>query len=77
MLCEPVTSCISAVSSLAQRYLMKLGYLPQSGLETEALRSEAELTDAIKAFQAMAHVPETGELDKPTIEKMLAPRLGL
>ena len=53
---------------------MKLGYLPAAGLETEALRSEAELQQGIRDFQAMAHLPQTGRLDAETVDKMLAPR---
>ena len=53
---------------------MKLGYLPRAALETEALRSEDELKEAIKAFQRYAHIRPSGEYDEETIGMMLAPR---
>lgn len=62
---------------LFQEYLAQFGYLPQSDRETGALRSEAELVKAIKAFQKMAHLTPTGELDTETLAKMEAPRCGL
>lgn len=34
-----------------QNYLMKFGYLPQSDLETGNLRTDDQLTDAIKNLQ--------------------------
>lgn len=36
---------------LQQNYLMKFGYLPQSDLETGNLRTDDQLTDAIKNLQ--------------------------
>ena len=56
---------------------MKFGYLPQSDMETGALRTADELVKAIETFQRFAQLPVTGKLDKPTLQKMLAPRCGV
>jgi hypothetical protein len=56
---------------------MKFGYLPPSDLETGELRSSEDLKRAIKVFQRIAHIPETGELDARTLDFMQKPRCGV
>ncbi|XP_037072230.1 matrix metalloproteinase-2-like [Pollicipes pollicipes] len=57
--------------------LMAYGYLPQSDVETGALRDESQLTDAIRQFQRYAHIPETGVVDERTRRQFTKPRCGL
>lgn len=45
----------SNFSMLQQTYLMKFGYLPQSGLETGNLRTDDQLRDAIKNLQVSCY----------------------
>lgn len=58
-------------------YLAGYGYLKRANLETGALRSQAELDNAVREFQRMAGLKETGELDQKTIDKMKSPRCGM
>ena len=62
---------------LRQMYLMQFGYLPASDLETGALRTEAELRRAIRHFQRVANVRQTGRLDAATVAAMKRPRCGM
>ncbi|CAH1802307.1 unnamed protein product [Owenia fusiformis] len=58
-------------------FLQNFGYFPKSDLETGALRSEEEFKKAVRAMQKIANIPQTGELDEATVEKMNSPRCGL
>jgi len=58
-------------------YLMQFGYLPASDLETGALRTEQELRRAIRHFQRVANVDQTGRLDAETVAAMKRPRCGM
>jgi len=58
-------------------YLMQFGYLPASDLETGALRTAAELRRAIRHFQRVADVRQTGRLDADTVAAMKRPRCGM
>lgn len=49
-------SSIIYADDKVQNYLMKFGYLPQSDLETGNLRTDDQLTDAIKNLQMMRNV---------------------
>ncbi len=49
---------------------MSFGYLPQSDMETAALRTEEEMKKAIRKLQQFAQIPLTGELDTKTMEMM-------
>ena len=55
---------------------MMFGYLPQSDIETGALRTE-EMKRAIRRFQSYAQLPASGKLDQATREQMMKPRCGL
>jgi len=65
------------LSEWFQSYLTKFGYLPRSDLETGALRSEEELHRAIRHFQRIAGVSQTGRLDADTLTVMKRPRCGM
>jgi peptidoglycan hydrolase-like protein with peptidoglycan-binding domain len=43
-----------------QDYLMKYGYLTPQDPKTGALRSEEYVKNAVRAFQRMAGLPQTG-----------------
>ena len=58
-------------------YLMQFGYLPASDLETGALRTEEELRRAIRHFQRLANVRQTGRFDAETVAAMKRPRCGM
>ena len=49
---------------------MSFGYLPQSDVETGALRTDEEMQKSVRKFQKFARLPETGELDSKTLEMM-------
>ena len=49
---------------------MSFGYLPQSDVETGALRTNEEMQKSVRKFQKFAQLPETGELDSKTLEMM-------
>ena len=44
-----------------QDYLLQYGYIKPSDPKTGALRSEEYVKNAIKAFQKMAGIPQTGQ----------------
>lgn len=56
---------------------MQFGYLPASDLETGALRTEEELRRAVRHFQRVAGVRQTGRLDSETVAAMKRPRCGM
>ncbi len=56
---------------------MSFGYLPQSDMETEALRTEEEMQKAIRKLQQFAQIPLTGELDTKTMEMMTVSCISL
>ena len=58
-------------------YLTNFGYLPQSNLETGAMRTEQQLMDAVKNLQFFAGINTTGTVDQDTIELMKKPRCGV
>lgn len=58
-------------------YLSEFGYLAKANLETGALRSKQELENAIRQFQRIAALPQTGQLDSKTILQMKKPRCGM
>ncbi|XP_074642230.1 neutrophil collagenase-like [Tubulanus polymorphus] len=70
------TSCLVKRSVNPDEYLSQFGYLPTlppgSGQHSDAARKKA-----IRDFQHMARLPETGRLDRETIDKMAAPRCGM
>jgi hypothetical protein len=53
-----------------QKYLQEFGYL------TTPIPTPAEVRNALLVFQDMAGLPNTGELDEPTLEEMQQPRCG-
>ena len=58
-------------------YLTKFGYLPQSDLETGALRTMQQLKDAIRNLQGFAGLNMTGELDEDTKHLIKQKRCGV
>ena len=60
-----------------EEYLTNFGYLPQSSLETGAMRSEQQFRDAVKNLQFFAGINVTGEVDTDTKELIKKPRCGV
>ena len=58
-------------------YLTKFGYLPQSNLETGAMRTEQKLKDALKNLQFYAGIGVTGFVDEDTAKLLNKPRCGV
>jgi len=58
-------------------YLIKFGYLPQSTLETGALVTGNQFSNAISNLQKFGGLEITGELDPDTIRLMSAKRCGV
>lgn len=58
-------------------YLTQFGYLPQSDLETGALRTLRQLQDAVRNLQGFAGIPMTGQLDQQTKELLVKKRCGV
>ncbi|CAJ0599276.1 unnamed protein product [Cylicocyclus nassatus] len=56
-------------------YLKQFGYLPSSGAESQ-LTSDA-VSDALKRFQRMFGLPQTGEMDEATSNLMSKKRCGV
>lgn len=56
---------------------MNFGYLPFSNSETGNLRTEEQLTEAIKTLQQFGNIPVTGVIDQATNDLLRAPRCGL
>jgi len=58
-------------------YLTRFGYLPQSDLETGALRTIQQLKDAIRNLQGFAGINMTGEIDDQTRRLIQQKRCGV
>ena len=58
-------------------YLTRFGYLPQSDLETGALRTMQQLRDAIRNLQGFAGIDMTGEIDAETKKLIKQKRCGV
>ena len=58
-------------------YLTRFGYLPQSDLETGALRTMQQLRDAIRNLQGFAGINMTGEIDDQTRQLIGRKRCGV
>lgn len=56
---------------------MEFGYLPKSDIETGNLRTDTQLTNAIKTLQKFGSIPQTGQLDELTQKLMRRPRCGV
>ncbi|CAJ0926353.1 unnamed protein product, partial [Mesorhabditis belari] len=65
------------------KYLHQFGYLPPANLMTagygapEMDTAQEKLREAIRRFQRIADIPETGVIDEATKEKMAKPRCGV
>ncbi|XP_071094306.1 matrix metalloproteinase-17-like [Haliotis cracherodii] len=64
------------MKSKAVEYLAKFKYLSGPSQETGNLMSQKDMTRAIKNFQRVGQIPETGIVDQRTIELMQKPRCG-
>ncbi|XP_013416628.1 matrix metalloproteinase-15 [Lingula anatina] len=66
-----------------EEFLVRFGYFPnpriKPGMPVDVLPSfsKEELTEALKQFQRLVGLPETGELDAATVNKMKQPRCGV
>uniref|UniRef100_A0A0B6Z285 Peptidase metallopeptidase domain-containing protein n=1 Tax=Arion vulgaris TaxID=1028688 RepID=A0A0B6Z285_9EUPU len=60
----------------AVKYLAMFGYLKGPSRETQNLRSQEDLTRAIKGLQRAGGIPQTGVLDVRTETLMTKPRCG-
>jgi len=56
-------------------YLVQFGYLQE--LKQGVQYDPQSVTDAIKSFQRMADIPQTGNIDEETQKMMLSPRCGV
>lgn len=72
---EPQEAKVSSIYD-ATGYLLQYGYIQQPD-RTGALRGEEALVNAIKQFQRMAGIGQTGELDSETVKWMNYPRCGV
>lgn len=57
-------------------YLQRYGYLPRSDFETHQPRSDSEKQEAIRRFQRMIRINQTGNMDSETKKAMQRPRCG-
>ena len=60
-----------------EEYLTNFGYLPQTSLETGAMRTEQQFRDAVKNLQFFAGINVTGKVDLETKELIKKPRCGV
>ena len=60
-----------------EEYLANFGYLPQTNLETGAMRTEQQFRDAVKNLQFFAGINVTGLVDQDTKELIKKPRCGV
>ncbi|KAJ7332304.1 hypothetical protein JRQ81_014484 [Phrynocephalus forsythii] len=58
---------------LAKRYLQRFGYLDEDG----PVVGQVTLDSALRKMQQRLGLPETGELDAPTLQAIRAPRCGV
>jgi len=56
---------------------MQFGYLELSDMETQQVRSLAEVRDAVRRLQRQAGLRQTGTFDAETVELMRTPRCGV
>lgn len=70
-------SIATSPSTSALNYLEAYGYLKPQDAMTGALRSEEYVIEAIKHFQKMAGIPQTGQVDDATKKMMETPRCGV
>lgn len=70
------SASLSVSSSSVTDYLVEFGYMKPQDPKTGALRSEEYVKNAIRAFQKMAGIPQTGKIDAATEEMMKMPRCG-
>ena len=66
-----------AINKEMEDYLTRFGYLPQSDLETGALRTMQQLSDAIRNLQGFAGINMTGEIDSQTKKLLKQKRCGV
>ncbi|XP_062200589.1 metalloendoproteinase 1-MMP-like [Phragmites australis] len=68
----------SRVAGLGElkRYLARFGYMPKSEHgPTDAFDEHLEV--AVRRYQSMLSLPVTGQLDSPTLDRIMAPRCGV
>ena len=66
-----------AINKEMEDYLTRFGYLPQSDLETGALRTMQQLQDAIRNLQGFAGINMTGVIDARTKQLIGQKRCGV
>ena len=66
-----------AINKEMEDYLTRFGYLPQSDLETGALRTMQQLEDAIRNLQGFAGINMTGVIDARTKQLIGQKRCGV
>ena len=60
-----------------QAFLAKFGYLTGPSRETGNLMSKDDFIKALKNLQRWGHIPQTGVIDRRTLELMSKPRCGV
>ncbi|KAJ8275719.1 hypothetical protein COCON_G00074710 [Conger conger] len=70
---SPVSSIKVVEDVAAEGFLEKYGYLHQE----DHRHNEVEVSSALRDFQWLSHLPVTGQLDSPTLQRMSAPRCGV
>ncbi|XP_035289642.1 matrix metalloproteinase-28 isoform X2 [Anguilla anguilla] len=70
---SPVSSIQPIENFAAEGFLEKYGYLHQE----DHRHNEVEVSSALREFQWLSHLPVTGHLDGPTLQRMSAPRCGV
>ncbi|XP_053659265.1 matrix metalloproteinase-2-like [Anopheles marshallii] len=78
LICQPSVSGAPAVPTKEMiDFMRRFGYLEKGPSQAEALYSGEAIVEAIKHVQKFGAIPQTGVLDRQTIELMSTPRCGV